>query len=124
MSRKSATEKEASRLVPAATTRTEPRTTRVGDARLRKVDAPLDMAGGAEELLQIIVGPRQIFDLVAVEEPVPITGSDFLEVYHCGSECAQPVLLLCHRLKPPLILLLEGGHSTLFGIGKQVSGLV
>ncbi len=59
-----------------------------------------------------------------VEEPVPITGSDFLEVCHCGSECAQPVLLLCHRLQQPLILLLEGGHSTLLGIGEQVSGLM
>jgi hypothetical protein len=98
--------------------------TRVGDARLRKVDAPLDRAGSAKVLFQVIIGTRQIFDLVVVEEPVPITGSDILEVCHCGRECAQPVLLLCHRLQQPLILLLEGGHSTLLGIGEQVSGLV
>src|SRR5947208_11365400 len=33
VSRRSAAEKEMSRVAPAATTRTEPRTTRVGDAR-------------------------------------------------------------------------------------------
>ena len=82
------------------------------------------MTGGAKELFQIIVGARQVRDLVALKEPSPIARGDFAEVCHCWSEIAQLLLLLCHRLQQLLILLLEGARRTLLGIGEQVHGLV
>lgn len=78
------------------------------------------MTGGAKELFQIIVGARQVRDLVALKEPSPIARGDFAEVCHCWSEIAQLLLLLCHRLQQLLILLLECAHSALLGIGEQV----
>jgi hypothetical protein len=61
-------------------------------------DAPLDLAGRANVLFQAMGGPRQIFDLGAVQEPVPRTRRDFLDVRHGRSECTQPLLVLSHRL--------------------------
>jgi len=87
-------------------------------------DSPLDMAGSANILFQVVVGPRQVVDLVAVKEPVPITLGDFAEVCHGRSQGAQLVLLLCHGREQLLILLLEDAHVTLLGVGQQVSGLV
>jgi hypothetical protein len=82
------------------------------------------MAGRAKVLLQVIVGARQILDLVAPEESVPITLGDFAEVCHRWSELTQLVLLLRHGCQQVLILLLEGGCVVLGGVGKEVSGLM
>lgn len=114
MSCKSAAEKETSRLAPAATRR----------GALASSDSPLDMTGNAKILFQIIVGTRQIRDLVALEKSFPIACGDFVEMCHCRSESAQLLLLLCHRLQELLILLLESAHRVLLGIGEQVSGPV
>src|SRR5260370_35634796 len=77
-----------------------------------------------KELLQIIVGARQVFGLVALKEPLPIACGDFPEVCHRWSELAKLLLLLGHRLEQLLIGLLEGCHVALIGVGKQVSGLM
>src|SRR5260221_10619655 len=82
------------------------------------------MARCAKDLLQIIVGARQVFDLVALKEPLPIACGDFPEVCHRWSERAKLLLLLGHSLEQLLIGLLEGCHVALFGVGKQVSGLM
>jgi hypothetical protein len=42
----------------------------------------------AEELLQIVVGPRQIRYLVAMEQPRPVTAGNFEEVIDCWGERA------------------------------------
>ena len=66
----------------------------------------LHMARRPKELFQVIVGARQARDLVALEEAIPITFSDFPEMRHCGSERPQLILLLCHDLEQLLIVLL------------------
>src|SRR2546423_13052371 len=95
-----------------------------GRGPLASGDAPLDMAGGAKVLFQVIVRARQIFDLIILEESVPVTRSDFPEVGDCRSERAQLVLLLCHGLQQLLICLLQSGHIKLLGVSEQVSGLM
>ncbi|HEV2582466.1 MAG TPA: hypothetical protein VGT44_16535 [Ktedonobacteraceae bacterium] len=47
-----------------------------------------------------------------------------MKVCHCRSESAQLLLLVCHRLQELLILLLEGTHRVLLGVGEQMSGMV
>ena len=81
-------------------------------------DSPLDMASRAKVLFQIIVGPREVFDLVAAEKSVPITVGDFAEVCHCSRQVAQLVLVLRHGCQQLLILLLEGGDIALLGISQ------
>lgn len=87
-------------------------------------DSPLDMSSGAKVLFQVIVGARQVCDLIALKKSLPITLGDFVEVGDGASQSAQPLLLVCHRLQELQILLLEGTHRALLGIGEQVSGLM
>jgi len=95
-----------------------------GRCALAPGDAPLDMASGAKELFEVIVGARQVFDLVVLEESVPITRGDFAEVCDCRSERPQAVLLLFHGLQQLLIRLLEGAHIALLSVSEQMSGLM
>ena len=95
-----------------------------GRRPLTSGDPSFHMACRAKVLLKIIVGTRQVFNLVAAEQSLPVALGDFAEVYYRRSEPAQHVLLLCHGLEQVLILLLEGLHITLLGVGEQVSGLV
>ena len=95
-----------------------------GRCALAPGDAPLDMAGGAKVLFEVIVGARQVFDLVVLEESVPITRGDFAEVCDCRSERPQAVLLLLHGLQQLLIRLLEGAHIALLSVSEQMSGLM
>src|SRR2546425_2075103 len=82
------------------------------------------MAGGAKVLFEVIVGARQVFDLVVLEESVPITLGDFAEVCYSRSERPQPVLLLFHGLQQLLIRLLERAHIALLSVSEQMSGLM
>ncbi len=87
-------------------------------------DAPLQVTCCAEELLQVIVGTRQIVDLVTLKESLSIASGHLAEVCDCRSEIAQVLLLLFHRLKQLFIRLLERLHLTLFSISQQMSGLM
>ena len=95
-----------------------------GRCALAPSDAPLDLTGGAKVLFEIIVGARQVFDLLVLEESVPITLSDFAEVGYCRSERPQPVLLLFHAFQQLLIRLLEAAHIALLSVSEQMSGLM
>jgi hypothetical protein len=75
-------------------------------------------------MFQVIVGARQVFDLVVLEESVPVTRGDFAEVCDCRSERPQAVLLLFHGLQQLLIRLLEGAHIALLSVSEQMSGLM
>src|SRR5258708_29031900 len=82
------------------------------------------MAGSAKVLFQVIVGPRQICDLVTVKEAVPVTGSDFLEMRYRRGQYSEQVLLLCHGVQELLIVPFQGIHIMLFGIGEEVGRLM
>jgi hypothetical protein len=86
--------------------------------------SPLDMACGAKELFQIIVGPRQIRDLIAVEEPIPIALRHLTEVGDCSSKIIQLPLLTLDHLQELPILLLKRLQRMLLRIGKQVGRLI
>src|SRR5262252_7807443 len=51
-------------------------------------DSPLDMACGAKELFEVIIGPGQILDAIALEKSIPIAGSDLTEMGYCSSKIA------------------------------------
>src|SRR5215213_1928817 len=46
--------------------------------------AALLVAGGAEQVLQVVVRPRKARNIVAVEQPWPVTGADLKEVRYRG----------------------------------------
>jgi hypothetical protein len=60
-------------------------------------DPPIMMAGGAEEVLEIIVGPGQVRDLVAVEEPGPVALGHGAEVLDGGGQRPHGGALVPHR---------------------------
>lgn len=74
---------------------------------------PLVGAICPKELLQVIVGPREIRYLIAVEEPWPIAAGDLEEVGQSRGEFASGGPVPCHcpeeTAQPPL----HGGSSTL-----------
>ena len=57
-----------------------------GRGGLATAGPPLVIAARAEELLETIVGARQIRHRIAVEQPGPITGRDLSEVVDRASE--------------------------------------
>src|SRR4051812_22560767 len=75
----------ARRVSVAARTRTEPRTTRLGEIGaegpnlLAAGGAPLMVALGAEELLQVVVGRRQAGNLQVVEQAGSVAVGDLEE---------------------------------------------
>src|SRR2546421_12216014 len=78
----------------------------------------------AKELFEVIVGPRQILDPIALEEPLPIAGSDLAEVGHSSSKISQQRLALLDHLQELLILVLKHVHLAFLLIGQQVSSLI
>jgi hypothetical protein len=82
------------------------------------------MASRPKVLLQSIVRPWQILDLIALEEPVPIARRDCTEVGHGFSQRSQQVLLLDHGSEQALILPLEISHVTVFIVRQHMSRLM
>ncbi len=55
----------------------------------------------AEELLQVVVRPRQISYLIAVEQTRPVTPGHLPEVLHGGPQLADPLRVARHRSQEP-----------------------
>src|SRR5262249_27713068 len=62
---------------------------------------PLVVPVAAEQLLQVVVGPREARGVVAVEQPWPVPPADLQEVIHRGGQLADGIPVPPHRPHRP-----------------------
>src|SRR4051794_5011329 len=106
---RSAAETGARRVSVAA--RTEPRTTKLGEAT---GGSPLMVTLGAEELLQAVVGRWQVGNLQVVEQSGPVAPGDLEEAIDRLAQPAAGVLALVPLLK-------QAGVARLDVLGRPCS---
>src|SRR6478736_4905448 len=87
-----------------------------GRGRLATGGAALVIAAGAEELLEIVVGARQVGHLVAVEQPGPIALRHFPEVVDRAGERSGFGAMLMHGAEQPV----EAAAHDIGGLGVVV----
>ena len=56
--------------------------------------------GDAKTMLQIVIGTRQVWHVIAVKEPRRKVGCFLHKVINSRAQCAQTYLLLLHVLDP------------------------
>src|SRR4029434_3868674 len=81
---------------------------------------PFVMTMRANGLLQFVIGPRQLRNLIAVKEPGPVTARDLEKVPQRGGErpCGGPVP--CHRAQQALQATLHGCPMVLFLVAEDM----
>ena len=70
--------------------------------RLASGGAPLVVALGSEQLLEVVVGSGQARHAVAMEKPGTVAAGDLGEVLDGGRECTGPVAVPEHGAKQPV----------------------
>jgi len=81
---------------------------------------PFMVAMRAKELFQIIIGPRQLRDAIAVEQTRPITAADFEKMVDRRRERARAGSVPAHRPQQPLQAPLDGGLPELILVVQEV----
>jgi hypothetical protein len=87
-------------------------------------DAALMMARGAEEVLEVVVRPGQLWDLVALKEPEPVALGHGPEVRHRRRQPSGRRALVSHLGEQPAVGAPELVHVQAVSIREQVRGLV
>ena len=80
--------------------------------------------GDAKTMLQIIVGTRQVWDIIAMKQTGSKVPGDFHKVINSCAQPAQTGFLLLHVLNPGQIRLSNLGSRLLLMIGQDMSGLI
>ena len=74
----------------------------------------------AKALLQIIIGPGEVRDAIAVKEAGPVTPRDLEEVGHGRGKCPRCGLMPYHSAEPPLQAALHRRFSTLVSVAEDM----
>jgi hypothetical protein len=74
----------------------------------------------AKALLQIMIGPGEVRDAIAVKEAGPVTPRDLEEVRHGRGQCPRGGLLPSHSAEPPLQAALHRCLGTLSSVAEAM----
>jgi transposase len=87
-------------------------------------DPPIVMARGAEEVLEIIIGPREVGDLIALKDAAPIALGHGAEVLDGGRQRPHGGALVSHLGEQPAVGAAQREEVVARRIRKQVSRLM
>src|SRR4030095_13055045 len=76
----------------------------------------------AKGLLQFVIGPRQLRNLIAVKEPWPVTARDLEKVHQRGGERPRGGPVPGHRAQQALQATLHGCPRVLFLVAEDMGG--
>lgn len=93
-----------------------------GRGRLAPGGTPLVVALRAEQLLQGIIGPRQVGPVGGMEQPRPVAARHLAEVVEGASKVADTVAVTLHRCQETLEAPPDLGSCLLGRIGQQTRG--
>jgi hypothetical protein len=86
--------------------------------------SPLMVAMRAKALLQVVIGARQLRDLITMEEAWPVTAGNLEEVPQRRGERPRGSLVPCHRAQQAAQATLHSRSRVLFLMGQDAGGLL
>jgi len=82
------------------------------------------VSGGAEELLQGVIGPGQVGNLIAMEQAGQVAGRDFQEVPQGRARSPGPLTLPSHRPQMGPVLAADDLGGAFLGVAENRGGLL